>query len=229
MLSIIVSDVHIKRKDKAYFKFLELLRYTKERKADFLLIAGDLFEFLYKDTKYLRKRYKELFNLLDEIKRDTEVYYVYGNHDFNFHIKDIKTAGSFNFNIDGKQVFLTHGDGLDPGDYKYRFLKKVLRSFLFKIFYSLTPNFMLYNLANFGSFLSKNVNISSKKKSKGLKPYRDYAQNMLKNFDILIMGHTHVSEITNFYDKLYLNPGKFGQNYTFIELEDGVSNLKVFN
>lgn len=229
MYSIIVSDVHIKRKDKAYFKFLELLRFAKEKKTDFLLIAGDLFEFLYKDTKYVEKKYKELFDLLNEVKRDTEIYYVYGNHDFNFHINDIKTADSFNFNIGDKKVFLTHGDGIDPSDYKYRFLKKVLRSFLFKLFYKITPNFIIYNLANLCSFISKNVNISSKKNKKGLKPYRDYAENMLKNFDILIMGHTHVSEITNFYDKLYLNPGKFGENYTFIELEDDRASLKVFN
>jgi UDP-2,3-diacylglucosamine hydrolase len=57
----------------------------------------------------------------------------------------------------GKKFYLHHGDGIGPGDRKYKFLKKIFRSGLCQwLFARLHPNFGM-GIANLWSQHSKDV------------------------------------------------------------------------
>ena len=132
-----VSDLHLGANypkaypnREAYFcDFLDEITDT----ASHLFILGDLFEFWMEYKHFIPKHH---FVMLTKLKKlsdvGVEVHYLSGNHDFNLgeffgetlnlrvHQKD------FIINLQGKSLYLLHGDGLDKSDWKYTIMKKVL-------------------------------------------------------------------------------------------------------
>jgi UDP-2,3-diacylglucosamine hydrolase len=238
-----VSDVHIKKtNDDRYRKFMAFLDYVLKNKASHLFILGDLFEFLYGNPNYIIKKYSLLFNKLEKLgSSGVKIYYLYGNHDFSFDlmfpfIKVEKEIPRIIF--EGKNLGLFHGDGLDPSDKKYIFLKGVLRSKIFRIFASLLPSSILYALAGFFSNLSRNINLSkNSRKFAGWKPYRDKAISLLEStdLDVLIYAHTHVAELTllrntssKIRQKIYINAGFFGENGSYCMMDNDLVYVGIF-
>src|SRR5258705_9328775 len=108
-----------------------------------LYVAGDLFDFWFEYSYAVPKRYVSILQKLGELRRaGLPVTYVGGNHDFwigdylRRELDVIFTDAPLRVNIQGRRIFLAHGDGLGPGDHGYKLLKRVLRNpaaqFLFR-------------------------------------------------------------------------------------------------
>jgi len=247
--AFLVSDAHIwGRKSPRYSSFLGFLDFVSSSNATHLFILGDLLEFLYGDGKYAVKLYSELFDKLKSLsKKGCKIYYLYGNHDFNFQLpfNFIESAERFDpIDLGGVKVTMFHGDGLDPRDYKYRFLKSVVRSGFFKMLSKMIPNFILYKMANLCSRLSRAVNKKMRADLRGVDsrcadsrgaPYRDHAIELLKTTDagIVVLSHTHKAELFDVYvggqKKYYLNTGFFGEDKSYGIIDDKGVCLCVFN
>ncbi len=226
---IIVGDAHIGRcGGKRHRRFASFLDFVKAQKPKALLLAGDIFEFMHGNAGWVLKKYPDIFDKLKNISASgTAVYYAYGNHDFCFNIKDLKLNSAPMFekiNIAGKNFFFSHGDGVDPSDTKYHFLKKVLRSKITQLILKLTPDNILYPLAGFFSSISRKVDHAPQVLEKRSKAYKDYALDLLKKggLDAVVLGHTHVAELCRLSDpgRVYVNPGYFGKDHSYAIIEN---------
>jgi len=239
-----VSDAHIKSpNDDRHRRFVLFLDHVLKSKATHLFILGDLFEFLYRDTDYIFRIYKEIFEKL-RVLSDTgvKIYYLYGNHDFSFISRDgiifVEDKVPL-IEISGKKLCIFHGDGLDPSDIKYRILKRFLRGRLFKLIAGILPDPLLYGIAGVFSSLSRNINISSSARNgRGWLPYRNNAIDVLgsSDVDIVVYAHTHVAELSMLKSpktassklKLYVNTGFFGRYGTYCMMDDDIVSVGVF-
>lgn len=221
---VLYSDLHIKSpKDPIYFSFVKSLKNVS-KDTDYIFLLGDIFNFLYGTVDWVIPRFSELFKELKKIsKNGTRIYYVFGNHDFNFKFETvdyINFAESFVLNISDKKVLLLHGDGLDSSDKMYKFLKGILRSKAFHYIYKIFPCSVTYKLANFVGAISRLLGKEkTKEEIKELYRERVKALKEKKDVDILLMGHSHTKDYLKINNFEYFNSGEF--------VKDGQTILKI--
>jgi len=231
MKTIIVSDVHIKdNKSYSYNKFCDFIYNLKDKNIDVLVLLGDIFDFLYQNPRetYYYKLY-EFLKIL-HIKK-TKIYYIYGNHDFNFIFNKfsfIKTYNKLNLTIDKHKALAFHGDGLNKKDYKYLFLKKILRSTFINIVYKMVNENISIYLANLFSNFSRKTNFKNNKLVADF--YKNEAKNILSNNNIslLLLAHIHVPCIEFFEKGVYVNSGSFSKDLSYVSIIDGLISIEKF-
>jgi UDP-2,3-diacylglucosamine hydrolase len=151
-----LSDFHLVAPDavsslireKKNIAFLDEIKNNASR----IFILGDLFDFWFEYKNVVPKGYVRILGKLAEIT-DTGVpidFFV-GNHDmwiFDYlprecgvHVHRAPIERTWN----GKQFMIGHGDGLGPGDYGYKFIKKIFASSICQwLFARLHPNFGIW-------------------------------------------------------------------------------------
>lgn len=99
---------------------------------DELFLMGDVFDFWFEYKTVIPRGFARLFGKLAEFTdRGIPVHLFRGNHDiwaFDYFAKEIGIILEREQQLrewNGKTFFLSHGDGLGPGDNGYKFLKKV--------------------------------------------------------------------------------------------------------
>jgi UDP-2,3-diacylglucosamine hydrolase len=225
-----ISDAHLgagrREAESRLFSFLESIRGH----ADSLYILGDLFEFWFEYRWAVPKHgFKALARLAELHDRGTRIGYLKGNHDFWFknflkREMDADAADEMDVVIDGKRVFLCHGDVLDKG-FVPRLFRSLMRS---------PVSGALYGLGHpdFGIGLAQRVALTSRAMT--AKPYLLKAMSLFaerqlaSGFDIVVMGHSHVPELTAYGKGMYLNVGDWIQHFTYGIIRDGVPALEVF-
>ncbi|MEA5460681.1 UDP-2,3-diacylglucosamine diphosphatase [Arcicella sp. LKC2W] len=107
--------------------------------AQTIFLVGDIFDFWFEYKNVVPKGFVRLLGKLAEMSdAGIEIVIFSGNHDiwmFDYFTKEmnIKVFRDFQDYIieqNGKSTsfYVVHGDGLGPGDYGYKFLKKVFES-----------------------------------------------------------------------------------------------------
>ncbi len=131
----IVSDVHLgavpDETERAFLRFLDHVGAEASR----LIIPGDLFDFWFEYGDIIPGRhFRALAALAALVDAGMPVLVTGGNHDawggrfLGEHVGVEFHAGHVRTEIAGRPALLAHGDGLGRGDFKYRALKRVLRS-----------------------------------------------------------------------------------------------------
>jgi len=103
--------------------------------AQVVFLVGDLFDFWFEHRRTVPKGYVRFFGKLAELTdAGIELVVFTGNHDMwmkdyfmqNFNAPTYREAQEYSIN--GKRFLIGHGDGLGPGDYAYKFLKKIFEN-----------------------------------------------------------------------------------------------------
>jgi UDP-2,3-diacylglucosamine hydrolase len=220
-----------------------LISWLDDIKKDALEIylVGDIFDFWHEYRHLVPKGFTRFLGKLSEISdTGTKIYFFSGNHDiwaygyfhseFNaeIHHEPLKKE------LNGLKFFIAHGDGLGPGDYGYKLLKRTFRSKTLQwIFSRLHPNFAMW----LGKSWSK-----KSRYSKGIvaEEYAGetgelqiiFAKAVLKKeyFDFFIFGHRHIPADVKLGEKTRLvNLGDWIYSFTYGELDGQLFNLKQFN
>lgn len=107
-----------------------------------LYVVGDLFDFWFEYGHAIPKRFVRVLARLGDLAQSCPVTYLGGNHDFwigdylRGELGVAFTDQPLALELQGRRIFLAHGDGLGPGDHGYKLLKRVLRNgtarFLFR-------------------------------------------------------------------------------------------------
>jgi UDP-2,3-diacylglucosamine hydrolase len=142
-----VSDFHFgvptpQKSKQREARFIRWLDFVKNDAAEIFLM-GDLFDFWFEYKMVVPKGYSRLLGKLAEITdAGIPVHFFRGNHDmwaFDYLEKEIGMTlyrKPVVRNLAGKRFFLSHGDGLGPGDSGYKFIKYVferkINRFLFR-------------------------------------------------------------------------------------------------
>jgi UDP-2,3-diacylglucosamine hydrolase len=209
-------------------KFVAWLDAIKED-AGTVFLLGDLFDFWFEYKTVVPKGFVRVLGKLAELKdAGIDIYFFVGNHDLwmrDYFQKELNIPVFHEpqeFDINGKLFLIGHGDGLGPGDYGYKRMKKVFTFPFFKwLFKWLHPDIGV----KLGHYFSvKNKLISGDEDAQFLGEENEwlalYCRKKLteKHYDFFIFGHRHLPlEIELNSSSTYINLGDWIQYFTYGE------------
>ncbi len=240
-----LSDFHLGAPDhkislereKRIVSFLDRIKQD----AAVIFILGDLFDFWYEYKRVVPKGFVRILGKLAELTDSgIEMHFFTGNHDMwmngyfekelNIHVYEEPTAFQFN----GKSFLIGHGDGLGPGDHRYKFLKKVFRNRISRmLFGAMHPSWGI-GLANYFSRKSRAATGSGDEHFLG----EDnewliiYCRDVLKtkHFDYFVFGHRHLPLEFKLDDKsVYINTGDWIKYFSYASFDGEKMSLLYFD
>ena len=224
-------------REKRIVSFLESIK----KETAVLFIVGDLFDFWFEYKTVVPKGYVRILGKLAEIRdAGIEIHFFVGNHDMwmsgyfeqELGIPVYYAPKTFEFN--GKKFLVGHGDGLGPGDYGYKFLKKIFRNPLCKFLFGLIPPFLGIGLAGMMSKSSRSVTGDSDATFLGADKewLIIYCTEQLKSehHDYFIFGHRHLPILFQLNEKsTYINLGDWIRYFTYAEFHGDSISLKTYS
>ena len=226
-----VSDAHIggssTESEERLCAFLEAIR----GRADSLYILGDLFEFWFEYSRAIPKLgFRALSQLAELSRTGTRIGYLKGNHDFWF--KDFwrrelgaEAADELDVTLDGKRVYLAHGDSLDRAAVP-QFFRALMRSRFNGWLYSLLHPDVGIGLAHVVAGIGR----ADSAKPSLAEDMATFARGKIESgFDIVIFGHSHLPELRQIGGGTYINIGDWLMHFSYGVIRDGVPSLEVFH
>lgn len=207
MKLLILSDLHIGTGEKFGtfgwesddFVFI-LERIKKKYQIDSVVLNGDVFELYQHTFDAIEQKNTSIVNYL----KKSNYYYIRGNHDW---INDFGNENLLITNSKGKKIYIEHGHNADflNGTQLGRFLCRtgfhLLRILMKKDWF----------LSFYFRFIEFNDQVERIPKKYDSYQYLKYALRLLKNYDVVVLGHTHkIEEHKTYYlnnKKRYINCG----------------------
>ncbi len=196
-----------------------------------LFLMGDVFDFWFEYGKVIPKGFIRLQGKLAQMSDSgIKIYFFKGNHDMwvnDYFTKEIGleiVSDELIIERGGKKFYLHHGDGLGPGDRKYKILRKIFRNrFCRWLFSALPPRIGLF-VANGWSGKSKKLGADKNgfvdNESEWLTIFAK-EQLQREHFDYFIFGHRHLPlDILLNNNSRYVNTGEW-MNYSSYAVFDG--------
>jgi UDP-2,3-diacylglucosamine hydrolase len=239
------SDFHIgvPNHEASQARERKIVRWLQkiEEDACAIFLVGDIFDFWFEYKKVVPKGAIRLLGKLAELQdKGIDIHFFVGNHDiwmfdyfprelgFTVHHKPLQIE------LKGKHFFIGHGDGLGPGDYGYKRLRKFFTNRLCQwLFKWLHPDLGI-RLASFSSSTSRSAQTEPEHflgtEKEWLLIYSNHKLKQLPNVDYFIFGHRHLPLDVLLENKQsrYLNLGEW-LNYCTYAVFDGIDlKLKAF-
>lgn len=220
-------------------RVVEWLEHIKSDASE-LFLMGDVFDFWFEYATVVPKGYIRFLGKLAELAdAGVKITFFKGNHDMWMfgYLKDELDADIVSnertIERNGKTFYLHHGDGLGPGDKKYKLLKKIFRSRFCQWFFArLHPNL--------GIGIAQRWSAHSRISSGGREIFEGenrewlliYAKDLLRqqHYDYLIFGHRHLPlDIALPEGSRYINLGEWINFNTYAVFDGDKLELKEWN
>ncbi len=240
---VFISDVH--RGDGSYADsllpnrniYITALKYYLKNKYMYIEVGDGDELWKNRNCKEIAYFYEDIFKVLNKYKDNSDIYLLYGNHDYykknaKFKAKEISILNRFGENYSqefielldkiefypginclytplNEKFLVTHGHQLDFFNNELLFISRFLVRYIWKF---------MNGVAGF-----KDSNGSArvrKKRSRIDNKLQSWARD---NNKMIICGHTHNSRFPNYYEPPYFNDGCCTMPYgmTAIEIENG--------
>lgn len=212
-----------------------------EKDAFEIYLVGDIFDFWFEYKHAIPKGFVRLQgNIAKLVDAGIPIYFFTGNHDmwmFDYFEKELGVK-IFREPIlkeyNGKRLVIGHGDGLGPGDKKYKFIKRVFAAKWSQwLFARLHPNFGI-GLANYFSRKSRIATGNDDKTFLGeenewLVQYCKEREKTESN-DYYLFGHRHLPLNISINERAsYINLGEWINDFTYAVFDGQQLELKNFN
>lgn len=237
------SDFHLGAPDANASKIREQkivtwLTNIKSR-AGAVFLVGDIFDFWFEYASAVPRGYVRLLGKIAEFTdAGIPVYFFTGNHDMWMYDYFPREIGVQVFKkpqiwqINGQKILIGHGDGLGPGDYFYKFLKRVFQNPICQwLFARLHPNFGI-GLASFLSRRSRARNLKKGGEERFLGESKEwllqYCQKTeaTQHFDYFVFGHRHLPLVYEIApNSTYINLGEWFKSCTYAVWRAGKIHL----
>ncbi len=242
-----LSDFHLGAPDHASSLEREkiIVQFLDEIKTDAaeIFLVGDMFDFWYEYRRVVPKGYVRLLGKLAELTdAGIPMQFFVGNHDMwmkDYFQKELNIPVYYEpkeFERNGKQFLIGHGDGLGPGDHGYKRLKKIFRNPLCQWLFGILPPVAGMGLANYLSRRSRAQTGASEEVFLG----EDkewliiYCKEKLKEkkFDFFVFGHRHLAidyrlnNTDGYTGSRYINLGDWIRYYTYAVFDGDKLELK---
>ncbi|MEJ2883782.1 UDP-2,3-diacylglucosamine diphosphatase [Pedobacter sp. GR22-6] len=237
------SDFHLGSPDfeKSRLREDRIVRWLNfiEPTCSELFLMGDVFDFWFEYKMVVPKGFVRLQGKLAQMSdAGIKIYFFKGNHDMWVNDYFKKEMGltiisdEFVMERAGKQFFLHHGDGLGPGDRKYKFLRKIFRNPLCQWLFGLVPPQIGIGIANAWANHSRAAS-KAEEVYMGLENewLAVYAKEQLKkqHYDYFIFGHRHLPlDLDLGSGSRYINTGEWLKSYSYAEFDGKELSLKYF-
>jgi UDP-2,3-diacylglucosamine hydrolase len=220
----------------------KIIRWLDEvsKDAERIYLMGDVFDFWFEYRHSVPKYFVRLLGKLATLcDAGIEIHMFTGNHDmwaFDYLEKEVGLIihrSPIIIEHQGVQLYIGHGDGLGPGDYGYKFIKKVFASKVCQwLFARIHPNFGI-GLANFWSRKSRLANpekeVFNGTENEWLFIYSKEQLQLQPNIRYFVFGHRHLPlnlEVAN--NCHYINLGDWFNWCSFAELRESKMTLNYF-
>jgi UDP-2,3-diacylglucosamine hydrolase len=208
-------------------KICQLLEFYAEEVND-IYFVGDVFDFWFEYKTVVPKGFYRFFGKLASLaEKGIQLHFFKGNHDM--WMKDLFTtefnakiySNPIQLKLGGKNIYIGHGDGLGPGDLKYKFLKLFFASPICKFIFKWIHPDLGIGLANYFSYQSRygqpqepEIYLGNDKEW-----LYNFCQTKLKteSMDYFIFGHRHLPIYTPIDNSsaTYINLGDWLQFDTY--------------
>ncbi len=236
MHTIFIADAHLRSPDDRNYRLM--LRFLEEipGKADMLVIAGDFFEFWLGDSPGAFPHYQPLLDALARVtSQGVKLLFFEGNHDFHLG-SYFRTAfnaevypDSAAITIDGRRLFICHGDLINRSDSGYLALRFIFRNPLTRLLAKILP-------ASVPAFIAARLGKHSKGKHSATSArwdvrtlVRDFAaERFAAGFDTVVTAHYHRPFLEKSGAQTLLALGDWITQFSYAELIDGDLTLKTY-
>ena len=198
-----------------------------------IYFVGDVFDFWFEYDQVVPKGFYRLLGTLANLAdKGIQIHLFKGNHDM--WMRDL-FAKEFNAKIynepielvlNNKKIMIGHGDGLGPGDHKFKFLKRFFASSLCQFLFKWIHPDVGIGLASYFSRRSRYGRPFEPEKYTGNDKewLYIYCQEILKSthYDYFIFGHRHLPIYTKIENStsIYINLGDW-LDYNTYSIFDG--------
>lgn len=235
---VIISDVHL----GTYGCHAEdLLRYLKSIKPKKLILNGDIIDMWQFSKRYWPKSHMQIVkHITGLLTKGTEVIYITGNHDemlrkfVGFNLGAFTIENKVVLNLDGKKVWVFHGDVFDVTMQYSKWLAKLgAIGYDTLILLNTLVNFFLKIAGKSKISLSKRIKDSVKSAIKFINDFESTAADIAisNEYDYVVCGHIHHPQmkkvITEKGEVMYLNSGDWVENLTALEYNN--KNWSIYN
>lgn len=238
MRAIFIADAHLVSPEEPNYRLLLRFLNELEGKLDTLYVMGDLFDFWLGFPSHPYPQYDAVIDALERlVLGGCRLVYYEGNHDFHLgtvfseRLKaEIHTGPAIEF-IQGKRLYICHGDQINGADRLYRVLRFLLRTRL-----------VAAGVRYFPSKWAESIRGQLQKRSQAgynAKAARwDYRQILLdfarklqeQGCDGLVTGHFHLALCENIPGVPFtlLSLGDWMGQLTYGEMQDGELRLITY-
>lgn len=228
---VVLSDIHL---GTYGCHATELLRYLKSIKPKAIILNGDIIDIWQFSKRYWPSTHMMVVkHLIGLIAKDVPVYFIPGNHDEmlrrfkGFNLGSLKIMNKLSLKIDGKRIWVFHGDVFDVVMQNSRWLAKLgAIGYDTLILINRFANFISQKMGRGKLSLSKKVKNTVKSAVKFINDFEDTVCGIAaeNNYDYVICGHIHHPEIKDMHTKhgdvVYMNSGDWIENLTALEYND---------
>ena len=237
------SDFHLgaPNRQKSHEREKKIVRWLESIRKDahMLFLMGDLFDFWFEYKHAVPKGNIRLQGKLAEMSDSGLPVFIFsGNHDMwmrdyfpeEFGIPVFHQPQDIQINT--TRFLIGHGDGLGPGDRRFKVLKKVFRNPLSNwLFRKIHPDLGI-GIANAWSKTSRASNMEKDSKFHGENEWL-YAyckeQEQLRHRDYYVFGHRHLPlRLEVAPDSLYINLGEWLSHYTYGAFDGKELTIQTF-
>jgi UDP-2,3-diacylglucosamine hydrolase len=233
------SDFHFGVPDHALSREREdlVVSWLEEIRKDAaeIYLIGDVFDFWFEYSAVIPKGFIRFQGKLAELADSgIKITLFKGNHDmwmFDYFVKELGIqviSDELILERNGKKFYLHHGDGLGPGDVKYKILKKIFRStFCQWLFARIHPNFGVRIAKKWSKYSRLQNNQKEEFQDLSKEWLVSYCKELLlkEHYDFLIFGHRHLPLEVQLGNSRYINLGEW-MNFNSYAVFDG-ENLEL--
>lgn len=205
-----------------------------------IFLVGDIFDFWFEYKSTVPKHHIRFLGKIAElVDRGIPVHFFTGNHDlwmFDYFPNSLGIPvhhGTITLEVESKLLFVGHGDGLGPGDRKYKLFKKIFTNPLCqRLFHWIHPNIGV-GLAKYWSRRSRKKSLEKEDLNKGAnEPLLIYSQEVEKekHHDFYVFGHRHMElQMPVAEHATYFNLGDWVTGSSYLEFDGNNAVLKTFD
>ncbi len=229
---VVLSDIHL---GTYGCHATELLRYLKSIKPRTVILNGDIIDIWQFSKRYWPATHMMVVkHIVGLIAKDVPVYFIPGNHDEmlrrfkGFHLGSLKITNKLSLKIDGKRVWVFHGDVFDVVMQNSKWLAKLgAIGYDTLILINRFVNFISQKMGRGKLSFSKKIKNTVKSAVKFINDFEHTVCDIAaeNRYDYVICGHIHHPEIkkmnTRHGDVIYMNSGDWIENLTALEYNDG--------
>lgn len=238
MRAIFIADAHLVSPEDENYRLLLRFLHDQEGRTDALYIMGDLFDFWLGFPSNPFKQYDAVLDALERlVLGGCKLVYFEGNHDF--HLGEIFKerlqaeihTGPFIDRVQGKRLYLCHGDQINREDRPYLMLRFLLRSRLLAAGVRHLPPLLAEKIRE---RLQKNSRAGYTRKTARWDYRRillDFAGSLQQEgCEGLVTGHFHLALLESLphADFTVLSLGDWMGQFTYGEMLDGELRLMSY-
>ena len=235
MKAVFIADAHLNGSACDGHRYLMRFLDSLKGGADEIFIVGDFFDFWFSDKNSVYPGFYDIVKKLLEIKSaGTDISFFEGNQDFflgdyfeRYGIRVFPDGATID--LDGKKLFVSHGDTVDDSNTSYLFWRRVLRSGLFYAIQKKMPSPILWRVSSVISRMSRSFETRS---SNGLAARMNMfaVERFEEGFDAVVLGHCHCptleQHVINGRIKTFAILGDWISHYLYLLYDDGEFVMK---